>query len=100
MPSVTWQLATVMTSAAGVSSTWAHWPGLSGLFRWDKEERAGSWNLVPICLDPPGFPLLIFWCCLFQSQPKGKDLPNWPLFFFLFLAMLWNMQDLSSPTRD
>ena len=39
MPSVTWQLATVMTSAAGVSSTWAHWPGLSGLFRWDMGEK-------------------------------------------------------------
>ena len=89
MPSVTWQLATVMTPEPGASGTWAHWPGLSGLFHWELREKGRKsclWNLVLICLDPPGFPLLILWCCLLQSQPKGKGLPNWPLFFFLFFG--------------
>lgn len=99
MPSVTWQLATVMTPEPGASGTWAHWLtwtlplGVEG-----KGRKSWLWNLVLICLDPLVFHF-IFWCCLLQSQPKGKGLPTGLYSSFFFLAMLWSMQDLSSPTR-
>lgn len=100
MPSVTWQLATVMTPEPGALA-----PGHTGLGSLDfplgveGKKKELALESGPDLPGSPGFPLLIFWCCLLQSQPKGKGLPNWPLFFFLFFWPCYGACRILVPQR-
>ena len=89
MPSVTWQLATVMTSAAGVSSTWAHWPGLSGLFRWDMGEKGRKSWLMESGPDLPGSPWFSTSHILVLPFSESAQRQRSPQLAFILLSFFW-----------
>ena len=89
MPSVTWQLATVMTPEPGASGTWAHWPGLSGLFHWELRGKRKKELALESGPDLPGSPWFSTSHILVLPAPESAQRQRSPQLAFILLSFFW-----------